>query len=77
MLTRASHVLARPDIERAAGNVTSLMDLAYAAMATLALIIAGVTTAHAAAPISDGRVHYEPACYRLPDVHRHARTRVA
>jgi hypothetical protein len=51
--------------------------LACAAMAALALIVTGVTTAGAAVEISDGRVSYEPPGYRMPDATGTPRTRVA
>jgi hypothetical protein len=51
--------------------------LACAAMAALALIVTGVTTAGAAVQISDGRVYSEPPGYRMPDATGTPRTRVA
>lgn len=51
--------------------------LACAAMAALALIVTGVTTAGAAVQTSDGRVSYEPPGYRMPDATAAPRTVVA
>jgi len=57
--------------------MTLRMDLACAAMAALALMMTGVTTTRATAPISDGRLHDEPPGYRMPDAAGTPRIRVA
>ena len=57
--------------------MTLRINLACAAMAALALIVTGVTTAGAAVQISDGQVHYEPLGYRMPDSTGTPRIRVA
>lgn len=58
-------------------NMTLRINSVWAAMAALALIIMSVTTAGAAVQISDGRLHYEPPGYRMPDSTGTPRTRVA